>query len=1231
LIPSLDYFDNDDLAAKVFVDKYALQNNEGDYLELTPKDMHHRLAKELARIENKYPNPMSEEEIFGLLDKFKYVVPQGSPMSGIGNPYILQSLGNCFAAGTKVLTINEGIKNIEDVKMGDVVPTHLNNYKKVIQIHKNKLDGRQLYNVKCFRTPKFEVTANHKFWSISKEQLEWNEKPQWNSIEYLRKGDFIAIPKIENGWKEYKLDLSEFVLKSEYFLHPISKDRNHEINVSFNYRLEILDEKIILISCWEPGKHSSGEKKHTPINRFINFDKDFAYFIGLWLGDGCIFSRDHDANILKGITFTFSYKEKQLIDFVSTFGEKCFGIKADINYNNVEKDSTVQIVFNSASIAQFINELFGRGCAGKKIPNFLFDADKEIIEYLIGGLISSDGTITKEGDVRIVLKNAQVITSLYYLSRRAGICLGKSSTFNGFHRLDFPKGSNLIRFSNKSYDDNRVELANLREESTLYTLVINGITYVKIDEKIKSNNIPEFVYTLGIEDDHSYSVEGVICQNCFTIDSPHDSYGGLLKTDQELAQLMKRRAGVGVDISTIRPKGMSTSNAAKTTDGIGIFMERFSNTCREVAQSGRRGAEILTLSVHHPEIETFLTIKRDLKKVTGANISSRFSNKFMNAVQNDSEYQQCWPVDSENPKIKKNVSAKYIWNTFIESNWLSAEPGVQFSDHIYDYSPADIYQTIHLKWKSTTSNPCSELSMGKDSCRLLLENLYSFVNDPFTSKAKFDFDKFSEVTIKAQRLMDDIIDLELECIEKIIEKIKSDPEPEDVKSIELNLWKEYKNTAIEGRRTGLGITALGDCLAALNLRYGSDESIKMAEEIHKTQTIAAYKCTCILAKERGTFPIFSHELEKDHIFLQRIWEASSEVYELYKKYGRRNIAITTIAPAGSVSMLTQTTSGIEPAFLLSYKRRKKINPDDKNAKIDFVDALGDSWQEFTVFHHGLKKWMEVTGKTNIEESPYWKATSADCDWKASVKLQGKIQKWICHSISKTCNVPNNASRELLSEIYMEAWKEGCKGFTVYRDGCRSGVLISSEEAKQQKQSRPEFISDVMAPKRPKELICDIQTVSYKGNKWTALVGLLKDKPYELFLGKSETLSLPSKLKIGKIVKIGKGKYDLHVDFQGEDLIFKDVIKTFDNQECAWATRMISTSLRHGVPIEFVADQLSKEGDITDFNKVISRILKKYIKEGDKVKTNEVCPQCSSSDLIYQEGCKSCKSCQWSRC
>jgi ribonucleoside-diphosphate reductase alpha chain len=729
--------------------------------------------------------------------------------------------------------------------------------------------------------------------------------------------------------------------------------------------------------------------------------------------------------------------------------------------------------------------------------------------------------------------------------------------------------------------------------------------------------------------------------NCFVVEQPHDSYAGILFTDQEQVQIMKRRGGVGFDISTIRPKGQPTSNAARTTDGIGIFMERFSNSCREVAQGGRRGALMLTIDCRHPEVETFIDIKRDLKKVTGANISIRFTDEFMQAVESDSQFALRWPVECspEDAQIVKQISAKQVWDKFVDAAWTSAEPGALFWDTVVNSGIVDLYQD--MGYKTISTNPCGEIPLSPyDSCRLMVVNLTSFVENPFAEGARFDFTRFNEVVMKAQRLMDDLVDLEVECVYRILEKIENDPQPNSVKMIEKSLWVKILEAGQNGRRTGLGVTGLGDALAALNIRYGSQVSIDTTEEIYKALAVGAHRSSLVMAKERGAFPVFSYEREKDHAYLKRVMSTcGGDAWDLWKTTGRRNIALTTTAPVGSVSCLTRTTSGIEPAFMLSYKRRKKITSGDLNSRHDFTDALGDKWQEYTVYHHWFKKWMDITGKTDPQESPYWGGTANDIDWEKSVDIQAAAQHWIDHSISKTCNLPNSASKDLVNNVYMRAWKTGCKGFTVYRDGCRSGVLVAADEPKKESKKTED---GRLLPKRKKSLPCDIHraNIRHAGNveSWIVLVGLNEGKPYEVFCGISDSIEIPKKYKSGSLVKNGKrdgvATYNLIVPVgDDEDMVIKDIINLFNNPTQGAFTRTISLALRHEVPLQYVVEQLQKdkESDMFAFSRVIARVLKGYIPDGTKSGDEKQCGDCGSDQIFYQEGCISCKSCGWSKC
>lgn len=726
-----------------------------------------------------------------------------------------------------------------------------------------------------------------------------------------------------------------------------------------------------------------------------------------------------------------------------------------------------------------------------------------------------------------------------------------------------------------------------------------------------------------------YQIQSI--SNCFVIESPHDSYGGICKTDQELVQIAKRRGGVGFDISTIRPKGLSTGNCARTTDGIEVFMDRFSNSCREVAQGGRRGALMLTVSVHHPQVRDFVKIKRELTRVTGANISIRLSDEFLTAVKEDKDFELRFPVDSSEPIVSEMTNAKSLWDDIIESAHACAEPGLLFWDTAKRLTPSDIYEDEGFGSMST--NPCGEIILSPyDSCRLMLVNLTSFVQDAYSENASFDFDKLAEVSQKAQRLMDDMIDLEVEQIEKILQKIDSDPEPDSVKAIEKDMWLTIETMARLGRRTGLGVTGVGDAVAAVGFRYGSQESIDFIEKLYKTLTVNAYRSSCNLAKERGSFPAYSFEKEEGHEYIERILAEDEDLRRMMKKYGRRNIALTTTAPAGSVSVLTQTTSGIEPAFMLSYTRRKKLTENDVDGRVDFVDDSGDRWQEYPVYHHGFKQWMDTSGETEVEMSPYWKATANDIDWVAKVKMQAAAQKWVCHAISNTTNLPADIDVETVKSVYMTGWEMGCKGVTVYRDGSRAGVLVSTAD-----EEDTDGFKTHSAPPRPDELECSIHHATIKGEAWTILVGLMDGRPYEVMGGLQKYIEIPRKYKKGTIIKhpykTKNSRYDLVIGKNGDSFVIKDLVSVFDNPNHAGFTRTISLALRHGAPIHYVVEQLQKdvEMDMFSFSKVIARVLKTYIKDGT-VPGKSVCDNCGAEDTLkYQEGCVACTACGHSKC
>ncbi|PHQ62371.1 MAG: ribonucleoside-diphosphate reductase, adenosylcobalamin-dependent [Maribacter sp.] len=738
--------------------------------------------------------------------------------------------------------------------------------------------------------------------------------------------------------------------------------------------------------------------------------------------------------------------------------------------------------------------------------------------------------------------------------------------------------------------------------------------------------------------------------NCFVIgnEGDSDSYGGILKIDQEQVQLMKRRGGVGHDLSHIRPKGSPVKNSALTSTGLVPFMERYSNSTREVAQDGRRGALMLSVSINHPDAEDFIDAKMEQGKVTGANVSVRMDDDFMKAIESNSPYQQKFPIHSSNPKFSKEIEASKLWNKIVHNAWKSAEPGILFWDTIIRESVPDCY--ADLGYKTVSTNPCGEIPLCPyDSCRLLAINLFSYVDAPFTKKAAFDFTLFKKHIAVAQRIMDDIIDLELEKIDAILKKITDDPELEDTKLVEYTLWKNIQEKAREGRRTGIGITAEGDMLAALGLRYGSKKANEFSVQVHKTLALEAYRASVHTARDRGAFEIFDAAREKENPFILRIKEADEKLYYEMMEYGRRNIALLTIAPTGTTSLMTQTTSGIEPVFSPVYKRRRKVNPNDKDARIDFVDELGDSWEEYLVFHHRFKEWMKISGydidknydqeeiNLIVQKSPYYKATANDVDWLSKVRLQGAVQKWVDHSISVTINLPNNVSEELVGKLYLEAWKAGCKGVTVYRDGSRTGVLISNDD----KKKKDEETLIAFPTKRPQILEADVVRFQNNKEKWIAFIGLIDEKPYEIFTGLADDedgILIPRWVNNGVIIKSkdenGSTRYDFqYKNTRGYKTTIEGLSHKFNPEYWNYA-KLISSTLRHGMPIEKVVDlinslQLDSE-QINTWKNGVARALKRFVEDGTEAK-GQKCSNCKSTNLIYQEGCLTCKDCGSSKC
>lgn len=803
------------------------------------------------------------------------------------------------------------------------------------------------------------------------------------------------------------------------------------------------------------------------------------------------------------------------------------------------------------------------------------------------------------------------------------------------------KGNYLEKSPNDMHRRMAKEFGRIEEKYRLKTIDQNLSSYGKSREELTEDKIfnlfKDFKYiipqgsvmsTLG---NHTMIAS---LSNCVVVPSAYDSYGGICYTDQQLVQLFKRRCGVGVDLSGLRPKDAEVSNAAGSTTGAVSFMHRFSNTTREVAQNGRRGALMLTMDIAHPDIEDFITIKQDLSKVTGANISIRLSDEFMNALMNDGDFTLRFPIESPNPKYTKVVKAKDLWETVIKCAHHTAEPGLIFWDRQHHYSTSSIYPGF----KNESTNPCSEIAMqGGDSCRLIAVNLFSFVNNPFSENPTFDYDKLYKIVYETQRLMDDLVDLELEAVDRIFNKIMNDEEPLHIKQIEIDTWKLLYQTGKKGRRTGLGFTGLADAIAALNVKFDADKALSIVDKIMKAKITGEFDSSIDMAITRGKFEVFNPEIENQSEFIQMMAKEFPAMYNRMMLHGRRNISISTVAPTGTLSMLAQTSSGIEPVFLLSYKRRRKVNPNEEKAKVAFIDEMGDAFEEFDVYHQKLKMWMEITGKTDINESPYAGATANEIDWLKRIEMQALVQKYTTHSISSTINLPNDVSLDVVSEIYKESWKQGLKGITVYRDGARSGILIAADK---KPTVQTECFTETFAPKRPKKLESKVIRFQNDYEKWIAVVGILDGKPYEIFTGKMEDgFNLPQWVEKGWVTKKkddnSKSRYDFqYVDKDGYKVTIEGLSRSFDKEYWNYA-KLISGVLRHGMPITYVIDLINNlnlyDENINTWKNGLARALKIFVPDGTAA-ADKKCTECGDPEgLIYSEGCLKCKSCGYNKC
>lgn len=1258
---SLKYFNEDELAAKVFVDKYALQNGEGEYLEPTPSDMHQRLAKEFVRIENKYPNPLSYEEIYPLLDKFKYIIPQGSPMSGIGNPYQVMSISNCFV-------LEPPYDSYAGILKTDQEQAHIMRRRGGVGFDISNIRPKGLATKNAAKTTDGIGLFMERFSNTCREVAQGGRRGALMLSISCHHPEIRTFINIKKDLK--KITGANISIRfTDEFMNAVKNKEKVQLRWPVESTTPIISIYEDAESIWNEvieAAHASAEP-------------------GLLFWDNAL--RNTPAQIYKDYGYNHTstnpcFAPDTLIAVAD--GRNAVSIKQlaeegkDIPVYSVDKNGSVSIKMGRNPRITGFNQ--------KLIRVHLDDGS-----YL--DTTPNHNFITLDGE-KIEAKNLKPGTSLPRFSKRIENIVKDGKPYYRVrcdvhdpkkdqifeHRLiaKFYQPDEWKKYYNKAKENGWIRgglvihhkdydsLNNSPENLQIMTFRDHTVLHAQVDTQGEKNGR----YS-GITNDQLKEHAIILTQNINRRFSNEDwlKYAAENNLPQGFSSFRKNALGNVLDLAkwaaaelklefvnqdprlvTTYKKMLDQGYQTKIV-GNQVLVEKICEQCKnifDVDHLNRESAfcsnlcalkyinsdtefqnkrinktratyQLRSTELKRNQAKVWSQLKFDLKRdpmlkeweqtCKIKSISYRLRTKF--GFQNLNELKEAG--DNYNHKVLKieELSNEHtVYNITVDDN----------------HTVGVVTNNEKTSLSGIFTAQCGEIILSNgDSCRLLLINLASYVNNPFTKEAYFDYDLFANHTIKAQRLMDDIVDLEIECIDRILTKIDKDPEPEEIKIIEKNLWKQVRVACINGRRTGLGITGLGDCLAYLNIKYGSEKSIETTEEIYKQLAINSYKSSCILAGERGAFPVFNKELEKDHPFLNRIWEASPEVYELYLKNGRRNIANTTTPPAGSTSIEAQVSSGIESIFMLSYVRRKKVNPDSKDVRVDYVDVVGDSWQEFKVYHHGLKKWMEITQNNNIEESPYFGATSNDIDWVSGVRLQATAQKWVCHSISRTANVPAETTVDTIKQIYMTAWESGCKGYTVYRAGSRSGVLVEST-IKNEQSGRPEQIIITHAPARTKELPCEIHRATVKGTKWIVLVGLLKGNPYELFMSHAELLDVPNKVVYGNMIKTGKGKYNLHFESIKGPIIIEDIIKTSNDDDSAWATRMISTSLRHGIPVDVLVEQLSKNGTVVDINMVLARILKKYAKSGS-VK----CPKCGSNELIFRTACFDCTGCGYSGC
>lgn len=1214
LAATLDYFNGDALATNVFVTKYALKNKIGELVEKTPTDMHHRLAKEFARIEANYPNGLSEEEIFSHFDHFKEIVPQGSPMYGIGNDFANVSLSNCVVVASPK----------------DSVSSIMNTGRDMANLFKRRCVEENTTVITLENGPMkikdVEIGMSVLSFDINKKESVYR-KVLNKFLTNVKKEDRIEI-KLDSG----------AILKTST-KHPI-------LTFSENYNYingGIIKEKDV---CIKPN-HQTFDDSH-----MTKGEIDAGWFVGAHIGDGtCGAVRRNQGSSEKKYRFRFSGDNEEIVSEYARIFNQYSGSCANyaISYRKDYKVSVWEYananIDNLKILSKYIDNQYGKKTYSAKTPKII--KEKNLWWPYIAGLIDTDGTISDHGiDIGICAKDIiddvagfltgqglMIHTSIRLPKKRNEkalylLSIHCSKEFSLFFSKFLRHNKKREQFSKASKEFSRKKFLSEAEINEIYTtyksrksntmggaysiiplmnksrmLGIGGLNELEKNNLIstkKKNEISQRTFVKTVSRDEIseiyYDIEVEETNNFFA------GNFGLINI---------HNCGVGTDLSELRPEGMFVNNSAGTTTGAWSFAEYFSNIGRMIGQNGRRSAEMLSMDIRHPDIEKFVTMKYDLTKVTGANISVKITDDFMTAVERDDAFELRFPCESELPLLTKEIRARDLWKKIVDAATKTAEPGILMWDNILKFLPAECYKNKGFKHIST--NPCAELPLSaEDSCRLMTLNLTGFIKNKFLNNSFFDFEYFSKVVAHAMRLQDDLVDLELEKLDKIIVSLDTEDE--------IAVYSKLRTSCANGRRTGLGTHGLADAIACLNLAYDSDEALVVIGKIYETLKNTAYFESTNLAKERGSFPVFEWYLEKDNLFIKSLPEY---IRLAIMTNGRRNISILTNAPTGSVSILSQTSSGIEPVFRNTYTRRRKLSHNEFDTIADFTDVVGDKWSEYVVYHHNIQAYFK---QFNTEIIPTFFTESDKIDWKQRVKIQGIITSHMDHSVSSTINLPKGTSQDTVSELYMLGWKMGLKGITVYVDGSRDGVLITDKKSVEFSQHE--------GARRPDELDCDIHNLTIRGEKWTVLIGLLNGKPYEVIGGANKLIDLNKSDKVGKILKVKLGKNQTRYDLLVGGHHIKDVVSVFDNANHSAFTRILSLSLRHGAKINYIVEQLQKEqdSDMFSFSRCIARVLKNYIEDGTKASGQKACGGCGTTNLIYQDGCVSCgERCGWSRC